>query len=156
VSGESGSGKTTWCKKIISDVHQKGMQVSGLLSPAVFRDGEKVGIDLINLSSGEKRQLAKLREKYDPQATIKKWLMDLETITWANESLKKTGACDLLVMDELGPLEFTRKQGFIEAFPLIDRADYRAALIIVRPALLAQAQARWSGIPSQVFNLNKE
>ena len=156
VSGESGSGKTTWCKQIISDVRQKGMQVGGLLSPAIFRDGEKVGIDLVNLSSGEKRQLAELREKYQPQATIKKWLMDPETITWANESLQLTGFCDLLVIDELGPLEFTRNQGFIEAFNLIDRALFRAALIIVRPALLAQAQERWSGMPSQVFNIGKE
>lgn len=156
VTGESGAGKTKWCQEQIQWARQQGWNVAGLLSPAIFQDGQKVGIDLLDLSSGEKRQLAKLRPHYLPQATIKKWAMDPLTLAWANDCLQAIGPCDLLVVDELGPLEFNRGQGFTPAFPLIERGDYQIALIIVRPTLLEQAQSRWPQLTQHIIHIQPE
>ena len=155
ISGESGSGKTTWCKEQIAIVQQKGLKVAGVLSPAIFESGEKVGIALINLATGEKRQLAKLRPQLQPEAIIKKWIMDPEVIVWANGCLEKVKTCDLLIIDELGPLEFKTKEGFQKAFSLIEEENYRLAVVVIRPALLLMASERWQGIPSQVYHIEE-
>jgi len=156
ISGESGSGKTTWCKQQIAIVQQDSLEVAGLLSPAIFESGEKVGIALINLATGEKRQLAKLRPQLQPEAIIKKWVMDPEVIVWANGCLEKVKTCDLLIIDELGPLEFKTKEGFQKAFSLIEEKNYRIAVVVIRPALLLMALERWQAIPHQVLQIDQK
>jgi len=155
ISGESGSGKTTWCKEQIEIAKKEGLKIAGLLSTAIFKGKEKVGIELINLESGEKRQLAKLRPQIEPDQIIKRWLMDEDVIHWANESLKKIEACDLLVIDELGPLEFKSSQGFQEAFSLINKKKYHVALVVIRPALIRSALERFQDIHHSVHQINR-
>ncbi|MBV2193943.1 MAG: hypothetical protein KUL81_11460, partial [Azonexus sp.] len=56
LSGERGAGKTAWCRSLAGLA--QGMTVAGLASPAVFCDGRKTAIDLLDLSRGETRRLA--------------------------------------------------------------------------------------------------
>jgi nucleoside-triphosphatase len=155
ISGKSGSGKTTFCKQQIEIARKEGLRVAGLLSPAIFKEEEKVGIELINLDSGEKRQLAKLRPQLESDQIIKRWLMNEDVIEWANESLKKIAACDLLVIDELGPLEFISSQGFQEAFSIINAKKYHVALVVIRPDLIHTALERFQDIPHSVHQINR-
>ncbi len=42
--------------------------------------------------------------------------------------------CDLFVLDELGPLEFDRHQGWTAGFDLLAAAStFRLAIVVVRP-----------------------
>jgi len=58
LTGESGSGKTTWLQALIERKRAQGCEVTGVLSPAVFQDGEKVAIDVVLLSHDERFELA--------------------------------------------------------------------------------------------------
>jgi nucleoside-triphosphatase len=150
VSGESGSGKTTWCSRQVMLARRRGLGVGGFLSPGVYEGDKKVGISLIDLSSGEMRLLGSLRRREDPQAPTRKWAMDDETLAWGNRVLEGQSECDLLVIDELGPLEFLFGRGFQQAFPLIARRRFQTALVVVRPTLLDTARQAWSDFDLEV------
>ncbi len=145
ITGESGTGKTSWCQQWVESVRADGRRVGGLLSPAVITDSQKVAIDLVDLATGERQQLAKARHTIsNPDVlTTTKWQFDTAVLTWGNAVLRRVTAVDLLIIDELGPLEFERGQGLQAAFQLIEAACYGLAGVVVRPSLLATAQQHW-------------
>ena len=49
----------------------------------------------------------------------------------------------MLIVDELGVLEFERDQGWVAGLAAIDSGDYRLGVVVIRPELLDQAQRRW-------------
>jgi hypothetical protein len=64
-------------------------------------------------------------------------------MAWGNDVLGAATPCDLLIVDELGPLEFERNRGWTDGLAAVDSGDYRHALVVVRPQLLPAARARW-------------
>ncbi len=144
LTGASGAGKTTWCLALAQEATARGRTVSGVCSPAVFENGHKIGIDLVDLHSSMRRHLAvrKTPGLADPQAASRDWLFDEQTLEWGN-SLISTAGHDLLILDELGPLEFMHARGWINAFSVLDTGGFNLACVVVRPSLLMQAQDRW-------------
>jgi len=142
LTGASGAGKTTWCMELARAAITAGRRVGGFCSPAVFEDGRKTGIDLIDLSRMTRRRLAGLKAEPVPGEASRDWQFDEQTLAWGN-SLLQTAAPDLLILDELGPLEFEHGQGFQDAFNLLDSHSFRLACVVVRPSLLMKAQDRW-------------
>jgi nucleoside-triphosphatase THEP1 len=143
VTGEIGSGKTSLCLNLIDLAIELGYSLSGLVSPGVFQDGKKVAIDLLDLVSRDQRRLAVLREDDETGLITHRWSFDPETILWGNSVLEESPPSDLLVIDELGPLEFNRTKGLIASFDLIDQGAFQAALLVIRPSLVQHASRRW-------------
>jgi nucleoside-triphosphatase THEP1 len=139
VTGESGAGKTTWCTELAHRALSSGLTVAGLLSPAVFEGGEKVAIDLLDISSAARSRLAGRRPATE---SGRKWRLDPEVLSWANHILASIVTCQLLIVDELGPLELLEHQGFTAGLELLDRKAF-SACAVVRPTLLGAAQERW-------------
>lgn len=158
ITGARGAGKTHWCQELVAQIRQPGspwnaISLHGLISPGLISDDRKVGIQLQDVGSGQSCILAQRREKQagDSQETKKKekarsttnWDFYPAAIAWGNKVLERIGPCDLLLLDELGPLEFERHEGLLASFPLVDRAAYRLACIVVRPELIDLALQRW-------------
>jgi len=145
ISGEIDSGKTRLCLSASETFKELGWRVCGLASPGVFHEGHKVAIDAHDLQSGERRRLAELQSS---DATLtgpqtKRWVFSDKTLAWCNSLFNTLSDCDLMIVDELGPLEFDRNEGLLSALRAIDSGRYRLALVVVRPSLLKAAQARW-------------
>jgi len=119
----------------------------GLLSPPVFQNGQKTAIDLLDAGTGARVRLATRREQPPlPEAggpDALGWVFDPAAMTWGNQVLGHSTACDLFFLDELGPLEWLYGQGLMQGFAALENAQYRAAVISVRPSLLPHASARW-------------
>jgi len=143
VTGLSGVGKTTWCTQLISLARKAGLSVNGLLSPSIFKDGRKVGIEVVDLHSSDHRQLASLREDETASMQTPRWVFDSDAMAWANQTLSDSGKADLTVIDELGPLEFAQNKGLTAGLVKLDSGDYRVAAVVIRSALLPQALSRW-------------
>ena len=145
ISGEIDSGKTRLCLTASETFEELGWRVCGLASPGVFHEGYKVGIDAQDLQSGERRRLAELQSSdailTGPQT--KRWVFSEGTLAWCNSLFNPLSDCDLLIVDELGPLEFDRSEGLLSALRAIESGRYHLALVVVRPSLLNTAQARW-------------
>jgi nucleoside-triphosphatase len=143
LTGGRGAGKTRWCEALARAGRDAGLTVTGLVSPPVLVDGEKTGIDLLAVASGKRRRLAERARADLPGTEGLGWHFDPEALAFGNALLARVDTCDLLLVDELGPLEFGRESGFTSAFGLLDARRYRLAVVVVRPGLVAAARARW-------------
>lgn len=147
VTGERGAGKTLFCRAVV-DAARAGPgtpDVAGIVSPGVYEGGVQVGIEAEDLRTGRRRLLAQIRgpgEAPLSEAT-RLWRFDLETLAWGNEVLASAVPCDLLLVDELGPLELEQGGGWPAGLAAADSGDFRAALVVVRPRLLPAARRRW-------------
>jgi len=134
-------------------MHVTGSSLGGFICPAVFEDGKKIGIDMLNVATGERRQLG-IRSYNKGQTTIGCWRLDEAVIAWGNRILAGLKDEEIIVIDELGPLELEEGYGYQEALHLLDAGHYHAALVVVRPSLLTLATLRWP--QAQVLNMERE
>ena len=145
LTGQRGVGKTTFCHALTSHALLEGWQVSGIITPVIFAGNEKVGILAESLETGEARPLASLDRTALFDLPVGKWYFDRSVIAWGNQVIRDSIPCDLLIIDEFGPMELIRHKGWWDSVDIFDRDEYRAALVVVRPEL--QEVAR------QTFNI---
>ncbi len=136
VSGPRGSGKTTACLRLIERARQRGLNCAGLISPARFQAGRKVGIDVLDVRSGERRALAEADQLPGGLRTLA-FRFDPSAVVWGADHLNTACPCDVLVVDELGPLELERGQGWVNALDVLRDGQFRLAVIVVRPELVS-------------------
>ncbi len=151
ITGEIGAGKTRWCRMFLELAQKAGWDAAGVISPAVFENGQKVAIDALDVRSGERRRLAARRQTEDPaQVHTREWRFEADTIEWGNTVFRQAVPCDLLMVDEVGPLELLQGEGWSAALEAINSRAYRLAVVVVRPSLLSIAE-RWQ--PQAVITL---
>jgi nucleoside-triphosphatase THEP1 len=141
--GSSESGKTTTLLRFLDQVESLNLDCRGILCPPVFEDSQKTAINILNVSSREERHLAVLNLTQATELATHRWILDTGAVEWGNTLLEKAVPCDILFVDELGPLEYDRGQGLIEGFTAIDSSAYQLALVTLRPSLLEKALLRW-------------
>jgi len=144
LTGPSRCGKTALCRELAREGTSLGRDIAGIISPARFTNGHKVGIEAVDLRSGETRTLATLQEsaRSDPHQ-LGLWRFDEACFEWGNAVLRQAVPCDVLVVDELGPLEWEQGRGWLAGLEAVDSGDYERALVVVRPALVPRALSRW-------------
>lgn len=140
ISGSRGAGKTTLCQQVIELARSQGWNVSGILTLGDYVDGEKVSLYAQDVRTGERRLLA--RRSYGGRY---RWDFVEETLAWGNSVFASAIPTDLLVVDELGPLEWLDGRGWTAGLHAIDSREYRYALVVTRPELVERARARWPG-----------
>lgn len=143
LTGWRGSGKTITCQHWLEQAHQAGWTVSGLISPAVFENGSKTAIDVVNLKTGERRRLANLVNRNTGFDVTDWWDFSPQVMEWCNTVLNDHSPCDLFMVDELGPLEFLRQQGWVNAFQALKERFFQHAVVVIRPELLEEALHLW-------------
>jgi len=134
LTGCRGAGKTSLLQKLAEAAKQARWSVCGLLSPARLETGRRTGIYVMDVHSGTRRLLASrnVGELKGPQ--IGHWTFDSEALAWGNALLQHAPPSNLLVLDELGPLEFDCKQGWTAGFDLLAKPTaWRLAIVVVRP-----------------------
>ena len=155
ITGMRGAGKTCRCMDLVEHARALDLKLCGLISPAIFEDDQKVGIDLLNLNNGERRRLAYRVGEAGGDLRTLDWQMVAETLDWGNSILESIDSCDLFILDEVGPLEFEHGIGLIAGLDIIDSRKNFPAVVVVRPSLLFMAHRRWPwaqliNIPAQV------
>ena len=145
VTGARGTGKSRWCERLVDQARRRGWRVAGVLSPPVMDGEHKVGIDLLDLATGQRRRLADVRRDAGQGTTTERWRFEDATLTWGNDVLRRAqqSAPQLLVVDELGPLELQRDAGLLAGIAAIDALEQGLACVVVRPSLLDAALKRW-------------
>ena len=130
-------------------VRKVGLTPAGLISPAIFEAGEKVGIDLVEIPTGQRHRLATRKVDDEPprraELETQHWRFDPSALTWGNEALSRgaLASTEMLILDELGPLELLENRGLTAGIDLVDKRKYQLAVVVIRPALLSTAQLRW-------------
>jgi len=154
LSGKSGCGKTTLCAQVAALARARGLAVAGVLTPPRLADGRKVGLDVADLRTGQRRPLAEAVGATDGPAT-EGWHFHAAGLAWGTAVLRHATPCDLLVMDELGPLELIRDQGWTVGLDLLRAGHHRLALVVVRPELLPRLQERLDGMELLIITMTE-
>lgn len=135
LSGASGVGKTTLCREIHRRLSEKGVDVAGILSPPVFENGIKTRIMVQDLKTGRQTQLAEI-EAVPGSLTEKRWRFSGEGWEHGRSGLARALPCDVLIIDEIGPIEILHSEGWVDVFELLKKEGYLKAVVTVRPELL--------------------
>ena len=137
ISGQIGSGKSTFLRKQIAALRKSGRRIQGLVTEE--RNGERWTVDL---ATGHAWILAHPNVG-QPGIATPRYIFDAEGIIHANQVLRESSGADVLVIDELGPLELLRQEGWVAALDVLDRAEFAEAYVVIRESLIGIAQTRW-------------
>lgn len=113
VYGSIGSGKTLTCLSLVEKLRFKGVTVGGLISIRSYNNGELVGYDGLDVSSGEMKPLARLGNDMPQTGWFNfgglKYLFSIQGFNWANDVLIRTveskSPTRIVFIDEFGRLE---------------------------------------------------
>ncbi|MFH1633839.1 MAG: nucleoside-triphosphatase, partial [Chloroflexota bacterium] len=109
-------------------------------SPVQTQAGAKTGILAEDLRTGVRRPLASMARQSQDDLSFGDWYFNRQTLEWGNQVLEISLPCDLLIVDELGPLELTHQMGWRAALDILPLSGYRLALVVIRPELHATAR----------------
>jgi nucleoside-triphosphatase THEP1 len=145
VVGEPGSGKTSWCKRYIDWRRKSGSSVGGILSPAIEKQGQRVGSNALDLLTGQEVPFARLSRhgSFKGGEVVGDYIISRDGILFACGAIKRAveSKYDLVVIDEVGPLEL-RGKGLMPAVELA-LASAVNVLIVVRSSLKEALQRRF-------------
>jgi nucleoside-triphosphatase len=109
LTGPPRIGKTTVILKVTEKLRGEGVRVGGMVSSEILENGVRVGFKIIDLGSGVEGILAHVNQKDGPKVgKYRVCLRDLENVG-VGAILSACEAADLIVVDEVGPMELYSK-----------------------------------------------
>jgi len=145
VVGEPRSGKTSWCREYIDQQRKSGFSVGGILSPAIEKQGQRIGSNALDLLTGQEVPFARLSpyRSFKEGEVVGDYTISREGILFACDAIKRAveSRCGLVVIDEVGPLEL-RGNGLMPAVELA-LASAVDVLIVVRSSLRGALERRF-------------
>jgi nucleoside-triphosphatase len=155
ITGPRAVGKTYLCQRVVEEARETGRSCAGVLSPAVIERGERTGIRLINVATQEDRPLA---VSGDGSGDVRwgKYRFVPETLEWGADALNRATPCDLLVVDEIGPLELKAGQGLVAALKVLNAGGFALAVVVVRPELIDELKDRMQSNDPQIVEVTED
>lgn len=144
LTGEPGVGKTWVCQTVVDMARHRGLRVAGLVSQSHELASGRVVQTVVNLRTGDRRRLADLvgAEDGDPigggVAGRFSWKFVGDSIRWGRHELDRCVGrdLDLLVIDQIGPLELVAGSGWVNALATVRDATAGLTLVVVNPLVL--------------------
>jgi nucleoside-triphosphatase len=145
VVGDRGSGKTGWCREYVDRRRQCGSSVGGILSLATEQQRQRTGFNVVDLLTGQEAPFARLSpyRSFKGGEVVGDYTISRHGVSFACCAIKRAveSRCDLVVIDEVGPLEL-RGKGLIPAVELALASPVNV-LIVVRTSLKEALQTRF-------------
>lgn len=108
VTGNPSSGKTTAIMRLVDLLKQKGLSVGGVFSREIRKDGVRMGFEFVDVNSNDRALLA---DVHGNGPKVGKYSVNIEGCRFAVNVLRKAMMeADVIVCDELGPMEFKSKE----------------------------------------------
>jgi nucleoside-triphosphatase THEP1 len=155
VTGPRGVGKSTLCGRVADQIVRRGLRVGGVMTgrlEALAAMGADVDRRyLVDLTSGEHVPFGKrdgFSNHIDATAPptdasfpstdelTPGWEFGQDVFAFGERAVVAGADADLLIVDELGPLELQGGRGWVGALEVLRQGTYRAALVVCRPELL--------------------
>jgi nucleoside-triphosphatase THEP1 len=128
-------GKTTLCLRTVTLAKEARYSCAGLLT---LREDDDQRI-LVDVRTGDRRSLTASGPTSVP---VGRYLFDPNTLAWGTAILARSAPCDLLVLDELGPLEMAGG-GWAVGMDVLREGRFLLALVVVRPELVTEVLKRF-------------
>lgn len=144
LTGNPGVGKTTILLKVVETVRSNGHSVGGMISQEVRSCGDRVGFELIDLSTSKHGWLAHVNQSSGPSVgRYRVNLYELESLG-VEAIVRAVDNCDAVAIDEVGPMEL-----FSEKFKAAVRKAVESKKLVIgvvhwkaRDALIEEMKRR--------------
>ncbi len=157
LTGPSRAGKTTVCRAVLEHAAARGIRAAGVLTEDdTAPDGSRLQI-VRDLATGERRLLARARSagqtgparptaqgRVEGGGPAAGWTFDGQGVALGQRALRHamTHGASLLVVDQIGPREFTDEESWTVSFEAVRRGRFDLALMVVNPRVVDQTIER--------------
>lgn len=144
--GDRQAGKTTTCRRLAESVQTRGLTVGGIIAPAVFEQASCAGYDVVDLATGRSTRLAVIEAGGAEHVGCFNFLA--QGLTLGKTALEHAAQTpfDLVIVDEVGPLELSGGGWSTQLDPLVGRAGL--TLFTIRRGLMTEVARRWN-VPAE-------
>lgn len=140
LTGPTHSGKTTFLLKMLDIFKQQRKSCKGLISPARFSEGRRIGYDGMDIRTGKIFLLARVEGPPEwPKAG--RYFFDPEGLAEAKSAIAGGVPANLTVVDEIGHLELRREGLWTEIQSLLTQPQIK--WFVVRESLTARFLERF-------------
>jgi nucleoside-triphosphatase THEP1 len=157
LTGERQAGKTTVCRRVAELARGLSYDPAGVLAPALLgEDGLPAAYHALMVSDGEQRLLARADDDLGGPRTSR-YSFDAAVFSWVIGRLRRaiSQGCDLLIVDEIGPLELEQGRGLAPLLSDLSAGRHPRLLLVVRPELTGQLQDWLPEIPFRAFTVTQ-
>ena len=84
------------------------------------------------------------------------WRYDDDVFRWGNEVFERGADCEVLLVDELGPVELLGGRGWTRPLERLAAGGFQTAVVVCRPGLLDRLTALVARSPDSVFAVTVE
>jgi len=153
ITGDRGSGKTRLLAALTGELQRRQRSVGGILSPVVRNHAMRIGYDVINIQTGERVPLC----RHEPDGSgvrVGEWIFRDSGIRFGRAALDPSlvMACDVVIIDEVGPLEL-EENVWAPSLDLLMGSCPCPIILTVREHLIGKVQDRWSLVAECVWKL---
>ncbi len=154
LTGDVHSGKTTCLGAALRELEERSLEVRGFLSESVHDGDEILGYDLVE--QGGERRLPLLRTTgAEGAARTGRYFLLPDGLAVAEEVLRAGGNAELVVVDEVGPLELGGEGLWPALRPLLF-PPAAPTLLVVRARLLADLRRELAPNETSVHDLRDD
>lgn len=154
LTGPVHSGKTTLLKKVVRELKGQKYRVDGFLSEAVREKEETVGYDLFDLK--RERSIPFIRKTGEKEwQKIGSYFFIPQALAEAEKIILRGIEADILVVDEIGPLELSGK-GFWPALKRVVFKPLPSFLFVMRISMLESFLGILGKGEIKIFNIKSK
>ena len=137
LTGEPGSGKSTRCRQVTEAAREAGLAVGGVvtLDEPIAGGTER---RLQDVRTGERVLLGRTAPPEEIASGAPRWALDDAALEWCAAVLERACPADLLVIDEVGPVELVQRRGALPGVRCALCGPYGLAVVVVRPWLVSR------------------
>lgn len=158
LTGERQVGKTTVCWRVAELARGLGYDPAGVLTPVIpDEEGFPATRHALMVSDGQQRLLAQAEGDLGGPCT-RRYSFNADVFSWVIARLRGaiSQGCDLLIVDEIGPLELEQGRGLAPLLSNLSLGVHPRLLLVVRPELTGQLRKRLPAIPYRTFTVTQE
>jgi len=151
ISGEQGSGKTKFLKKLVFILSKSGIDVGGFVSEGLWQDNKRTGFILKTIKDNQQLELCTATSKSDYLSFGRFWF-NPEAIRLGNEILRKDSlVADIMGIDEIGIFELQEEIWYHSFMYLLTKTS-KPVIITVREKILKDVIDKFGLKNVTIFN----
>lgn len=150
ITGDKHAGKTTFTANVVKNLQKEGFRVGGFLAPGSFENNRRSEFKLHAIESGEEMPLCSIHFTEGQEAGP--FRFDALGIDFGRKLLspKEINDIDVIVIDEVGPLELKGKGWSASLLGLLDHPGI-VLILVVRQGLVSEVKNYWSLHDADVY-----
>jgi nucleoside-triphosphatase THEP1 len=155
ITGEVHQGKTTFARRIISDLLEQKIRIAGFLSLGIDADGIRNGFNLLDIESQKETELCTTIQA-DNKTKLGQYYFNHEGFLRGNQILNfdNLSGKQLIVIDEIGPLEL-KGQGWSNSIDNLVRSTSLPHLWVVRKSVVEKIFRKWNIGNVYIFDITE-